>query len=156
MTNYPITAEALDLEIYHLSCFFAASRELIDLSKTYGSLKSLINTFELAEVSKKIISIAVTLRSSLDCIAPKSKLKEVSKNKTGILVKDIKEGIEQTLEFREACNKIIHATDIEFFNNSNPDNGLEWSLSLFGNYQGKQWKASLDVLKFIDNAHKLT
>ena len=151
MTHYPIAAEALDLEIYQLSCLFAASRELTKLSKKNSSLQSLVNAFELSEVSKKLISIAVTLRSFLDCNP-----KQNSKETTGTLVKDTEEHIVQPLDFREACNKIIHATDIEFFKNCDPDNGLHWSLTLFGKKDNKQWEASLDILQFIVIAHKLT
>ena len=66
MISYPISAEALDLEIYQLACIFAGSQELIQKSKKHHSLKSLVDIIELSEASKKIISIAVDLRNSLD------------------------------------------------------------------------------------------
>ncbi len=78
------------------------------------------------------------------------------KKKIGTLIKDTEKFIEQPLDFREACNKIIHATDVDFFDNCLPDDGLSWFFTLFGEFHKKKWKASLDVLKFIDVANKLT
>ncbi len=151
MISYPIAAEALDLEIYQLACIFAGSQELLSKSKAYYSLKALVDVFELSEASRKIISIAVALRSSLD-----SNPRELSKEITGTLIKNIKEPISEALDFREACNKIIHAVDIEFFNDNDPDQSLNWSLKLFGSYNKKDWEATLSVLQFIEIAHKLT
>jgi hypothetical protein len=151
MSSYPIAAEALDLEIYQLACIFAASQELSRVSKSIRTFSTLVDTFEFSEASRKLISISVAIRSSLDSNPTPKKETNV-----GTLTKDTSNPVEVKLEFREACNKIIHALDINFFDISGDYSGLSWSIELFGNYGNKNWKATIDLQEFIKEAHKLT
>ncbi len=151
MNNYPIAAEALDLEIYQLACIFASSKELAMISAQHDSFKILVDTFELSEASKKLISIAVALRSALDSNSRHHKEVDV-----GTLIKDTTTKKEEPLKLREACNKIIHASEVEFFDMEEGYEGLHWSIRLFGTYFEKTWEVTLDVAKFIESAHRTT
>ncbi len=148
MNNYPIAAEALDLEIYQLACIFASSKELAKISKQHNSFSSLTETFELSEASKKLITIAVALRSALDSNPHRHKEVEV-----GSLIKNTSKIEKVPLSFREACNKIIHASDIEFFDVDENYTPLNWSIKLWGSHFDQDWEATLDVAKFIESAH---
>ena len=63
---YPISTEALDLEVYNLAALFAGSAELQRLGEERAGLKWIRQTFETSEVSRRLIALAVTLRSSLE------------------------------------------------------------------------------------------
>jgi len=147
MNRYPIATETIDLDLYHLACIFAASKNLAELAKNNQSFRFLPEVFEFSEASKKLISIAVTLRSFLD-----NRHKTVNES-VGILCKDLTKGKSIPLTLREACNKIIHAHDIDFFYSTSEYNGLEWSVKLFGTYYGNNWEATLAIDKFINITH---
>jgi hypothetical protein len=149
MSSYPISTESLDLELYQLACLIAASKNLVACSADHNSFKFLQETFELSEVSKKLISIAVTLRSFLDNDNNPDTVHET----VGIINEDTEKKNTKPLKFREACNKIIHALDIQFFDNENRALGLGWSIKLLGSHNNKNWEVTLEIDRFIDTAH---
>lgn len=63
MNGYPIAAEALDLEIYVLAALFAGSQALSDIEHDHRGLRWARTAFESAEVSRRLISLAVMLRN---------------------------------------------------------------------------------------------
>jgi len=60
----------------------------------------------------------------------------------------------EILTLRKACNKIIHADTLPHNNDCNEGNcGLEPKITLSGSFNGKNWDAELDILKFVDCLH---
>ena len=151
MNNYPIASESIDLEIYQLACVFAASNELYKLSNQYSSFKSLVEIFELSEVSKKLISLAITLRNIIE-----NRQTDTTHKIVGSWIKDIEKTDElKPLNLREACNKIIHALDVEFFETNQEEMILNWKVRLFGSHNKKKWQADIDIKNFLECAFQL-
>ena len=63
----------------------------------------------------------------------------------------------EALTIREACNKIIHATRIQrdianpdpFRNPDNPDAYVLPHVYLYGEKDGREWKAKLSIIDFV-------
>jgi hypothetical protein len=159
--GFPIAAEALDLELYLLACGFAASSALSAQGKLTPGIGHLRRTFELSEVSRRLLAIAVTVRSQLDhCSKSKMKILNGKVGSVGELMPDAEDRtMTQRLDLREACNKIIHSLDVDF-EFSEPESedlgGLLPRVTLHGDKFGKPWTATLDVYAFIAGAYGVT
>jgi hypothetical protein len=158
-SGFPIAAESLDLELYLLACGFAASSTLSDQGSP--SVQHLRKTFESSEISRRLITIAVIVRSHLDqCSDSAMKRLNAKIGSVGELTPDAgKPTKTQNLDLREACNKIIHALDVHFeFSETGSENlgGLLPQVTLIGDRYGKPWTAILDIYAFIDGAQRLT
>ena len=65
---------------------------------------------------------------------------------------------DQRLEFRDACNKIIHANRLHFDGDVNEATGIEYinpKIYLYGEKSGKAWRATLDVVEFCKAANSI-
>ncbi len=146
--GYPIAAEAIDQELYRLLCLIAASGAIYEERGTAPALDQLRRTFEQSEVSLRLISVAVTLRNLLDTsqIGPAHDWLPVGKlwRTTG------EQRVEADLSFREACNKIIHADDVELYDGAAHElPALANRIRLFGSRGPESWVAELDSYEFI-------
>jgi len=147
---YPIATEALDLEVYNLAALFAGSAELQRLGEEHAGLKWVRQTFETSEVFRRLIALAVTLRSSLD------EFGREPVDVVGKLMVDNTPSQSTDLKLREACNKVIHAESVEF----HPGAGvvdrdtlpLSSVLEIWGTHHGKRWRVDLDVFAFLNAA----
>jgi hypothetical protein len=74
----------------------------------------------------------------------------------GVLMPDAtKSRAWESLEFREACNKVIHAKRVD--PQRTVDTGaLTGELFLYGDYRKKDWQARLDLREFALAALALT
>jgi len=114
MAAYSVASEAMDLEVYLLAALFCGSHGLHEIETHLSGLRSVRSTFETSEVSRRVISLAVLLRSHLDSNSIKSTVS------VGSFIPDESESdTRQTLLLREACNKIVHADVVEL--NAPPD-----------------------------------
>ena len=143
MNGYPIAAEALDLELYTLGALFA-SRERIDkIGKKRQRFRFLQDTFEFSELSRRLISVAVMLRSHID-------------NRDAKADTSVGNFIDETnrcLTLREACNKVIHAEDIEF---GCTESGQEAKIRLYGTRGEQAWTVEIDIYDFIEKGFQFT
>ena len=56
----------------------------------------------------------------------------------------------EVLEIREACNKLIHAKTVRFdVEELGVQRYLNPIIYLYGSFHGKEWKAQLDIIKFL-------
>src|SRR5437016_5686805 len=109
-TGLPIAAEAFDLEIYQLACVFAASRELARLSRNEPRLVGICTTFQQSEASRRLISLAAMIRSAMDTWS--SAAQRNLETPVGKLQSNMELPNKSVpLQFREGCNKILHADD---------------------------------------------
>lgn len=152
MNGYPIAAEALDLEIYQLACTIAASGALHGLGKTHSGIRWLTKTFERSELSRRLIALAVTVRN----MDEGNTLPNAKSPRVGTLIPDEKQPDNtEPLNLREACNKIIHAQNVDFFpdiKDVNEDTPLFQTIELWGSKGGKHWIAKLDLIGFVEAA----
>ncbi len=157
--GYPIAAEALDLELYLLACGFAASLPLSDVGKENPAIRHLVKTFELSEVSKRLIFVAVAVRSMLDQNGEAFATRLDAKiGSVGLLTPDATKPLDtKPLTLREACNKVIHASLLDFqFNNEGTDgdfSGLSPRVQLHGTLRNTEWQADIYIYNFIKGSH---
>jgi hypothetical protein len=164
VNGYLIEPSHLDLDVYRLLLPFAASRQLHDLCGSDASdpLNLMREHFERSEACRLLLILAVTVRNSVE-----NKCGPLVRHHldapVGTLVEDVDNPVDTPLSFREACHKIIHATDVEFMIGQAEEERLEpltMQIKLFGEKQvrGKslEWEAKLDVAEFARQAYRLT
>jgi hypothetical protein len=150
MQGYPIAAEAFDNEVFQLACAFAASAELSRLAHEYPGIGRLCKTFEMSDAARRLVSVAAMVRSALDTWSTAEREGLISD--VGELMPDICDPEKKTsLTFREACNKILHADSIDLAVEGAPI-GLRYKITLEGQKGVKEWRAHLDLLKFVNVA----
>lgn len=104
--------------------------------------------FEASEVSRRLIGLAIMLRSQLDA---SSRRRDAV---VGSLVPDVSApSLERPLTLREACNKIIHAESVDLSpgkwkQSERPP--ISSTITLQGTHRGQEWLAHLDVLSLLD------
>lgn len=159
--GFPIAAEALDLEVYQLACVFAASHEIMRWGKDAASIARLRTTFERSEASRRLITLAATLRNSMDSW---SKIRRDRFDQTsgpvGTLTPNLQTPtVTAPLRFRDACNKLIHTEHINF-DVRRPTGQHEPSLRpfvhLYGTRDTVEWKADLHMVSFLRCAAKVS
>jgi hypothetical protein len=105
-----------------------------------------------------LISCAIGLRILFDQSHPQAKAIRVEKNSNcGTLSPNWPKRKIEVLKLREACNKIIHATDIRFDvvipeEAHNPDEEgayIRLRLYLYGQKGGSDWRAVLSIVDFV-------
>ena len=146
--GYPIAAEALDLELYRLLSLIAASRAIHRSRRQWPALDRLRNAFEPCELSLRLISVAVAVRNLMDTslIGPAHAQAPV-----GLLTRNCSGRQDQSdLTFREACNKIIHADEVELYSGAgNGSRPVQPRIRLHGARRRETWVAQVDPHAFI-------
>jgi hypothetical protein len=145
---YAIAAEAIDLEVYVLAALVSGSAALAGLEGGRPGLRWARSTFEASEVSRRLIGLAIMLRSQLDASS------RPADAVVGSLVPDVSApSLERPLGLREACNKIIHAESVDLApekwkQSERPP--ISSTITLQGTHRDQEWLAHLDVLSFLD------
>jgi hypothetical protein len=143
--------QVLHLELYRLLTILEASPALADFEGSDESDKQQVDFLrrghEFAEVSRIVVSLAAIIRSEITAIllADKGYYDLPQNRPVGVLRSDLSvPGASEDLYFREACNKILHADQVN--PEQTPDNGaLTGQLTLYGRFKGKNWQAKLDL-----------
>jgi hypothetical protein len=168
MTNpheiYKFDDIQIEKDLYHLLCCFLASSHVSELAiEDYEQRENegihvfnmFLNAFEKKNIQELLISIAVRLRMIDDRLGT-NWLSQINGdvNNVGVLVKDGGKGGETNLTVREACNKIIHASLIEYSSDVLQLRGkkkayLKPELFLYDRMDKDGWKARLDIIKFV-------
>jgi hypothetical protein len=151
--GYPIAAEALDLELYQLACTFAASQELTRLFVGHPSLRYLVSVFQQSEAARRLVSVAAMLRNCLDTDSAMNR--RHSNQDVGTLTTGAPAGVGSPLGFREACNKLLHAESIELSACGDDSLALSYQVVIEGSRGEQDWRAVLDVLRFIEVASQV-
>jgi hypothetical protein len=156
--GWPLASPLLDLELYRLLCIFSGGKAIASRTHTENDYSVwLRQNFEKSEASRLLISAAAILRNHLDSCAHPEENEKALHASVGSF-KPNKESKKRALplSFREACNKIIHADLIhyDFSKAKEPYRQyLRPFIHLYGFYQENEWKATIDILKFIDCGH---
>lgn len=144
----------IDLEIYRLITAFGASRTFVDNASAEGANAGaweMLKNFECVEIPRILVSVAAMCRSNLDAGIGAG---EESDRPVGLIDSDNDHPPEewQDLLFRNACNKILHADNINFDVDDTRlgmRGPLNAKLYLYGTHRKKHWKALLDVSEFV-------
>ena len=166
-SGIPMDFATIARDIYMLLAIFSASKEICgrrtdenDQGSVYGYS---IRGFELPEVGRLLVSLAASCRNywenrpqSIDeTLNACAKLPEV-----GVLIKDIKDPSTTTpLLVRESWNKILHCHTMNFQRSDGSSiysGHLEPHVHLYGEWQDKDWKASIDIYRWCEVVHALT
>ena len=99
--------------------------------------------YENQEIHQRLISVAIQLRMIDDILMQNSRTREFAETTVGHLNET------GSLSLREACNKIIHASEIEILLPAKP------VIVLHGKKGSEAWKAEFDLLGFVSNAMNL-
>jgi hypothetical protein len=154
----------IEKDLYHLLCCFLASRHVSELAiedyEQRGNdgihiFNMFLNAFEKQNIQELLISIAVRLRMIDDRLNTNAE-KEINGdiNDVGRLTKTAAKDGENILTIRDACNKIIHATLIEYSSavlelKGKKKTYLKPELFLYDKMNKSGWKVRLDIIKFV-------
>lgn len=154
---------AVRLDLWTLLMLFLGDREFAiltepELDSNHHPLLSLHGEFADYEVTRILLSSAIALRVADDRDAGALNAARAC----GELQGNSQEAAHAPLTLREACNKIIHASRINF-DVERLDGGdlarvagfatyLRPTLYLYGDHRGVEWRASLNVIEFVRSA----
>ena len=151
-----------ELVIMHMA---SEGRNLTGWDKRDHPLELLLDDHGTAEISRLLIDIAVTIRMLDDMAGPH--VVSITFNVGELDEVESK----QALTLREACNKIIHASNVQFdlgggtttYVNKDHEEITECvsyvrptTLELRGDKVGKSWVAQLDIMAFVKAATMVT
>ena len=144
MTKYIFDATSIEKQCYYLSVMAIASQQIREeFPPPQAAEIHIFYAYEDQEIHQTLISVAVQLRMIDDVLMQKRRGREFAE---GIVGRLDEAGI---LSLREACNKIIHAREIEIQLPAKPQ------IVLHGRKGSQAWKAELDILDFVRNAMSL-
>lgn len=153
-------SEIIRLNLYRLLAHFHSSEIITALANqdTGSNFEGLLDDFEEEEIQTLLLSVAVRIRI-LDDVYSKSEGQstkdwdiDVGKFFPNKAEKDF-----VRLSLREACNKIVHATLVNFCR-TNEDNDaadrfpLVPTIVLYGELRGVFWRAELNINGFVHAA----
>jgi hypothetical protein len=150
----------LDLEIYRLMTILESSSTLADYGGTYEGDRGkveFLRGLEFPEVSRIVVSLAAIIRAARDADPQLYARGDLEMERpVGVLMPDAtRPDAWESLEFREACNKVIHAKRVD--PKRTVDTGaLTGELILHGDYRKKDWQARLELREFALAALSLT
>jgi hypothetical protein len=149
----------LHLEVYRLMTILESSSALADYEGTYEddwAKVEFLRGLEFPEVSRIVMSLAAIIRAARDADPQLNAGDLELERPVGVLMPDATQPHAwESLEFREACNKVIHAKRVD--PKRTADTGaLTGELILHGNYRKKDWQARLDLREFAVAALSLT
>jgi len=154
-----ISGDFLNHQLYLLGCMVHASAAFESLGN--HPLLDLRQQFQETEIGRVLLIIAVAVRNAMDQNPSRAKywLEGVEDNVGTLNELGSKKKTESVLIFREACNKLIHCLSINFhYVSENPKRGMAMFplVHLYGMKEKKEWKATIDINKFINAASQLT
>ena len=147
--HFPNTSNTL-LELHRLLALFLASKSFASLRTNYPGEGFdpiyKIQEVEDDEITRLLLSLAITARVIDD---REGRVFELVGSNCGQLEKDVGTTDVEILDLREACNKIIHAKKVR--GDVEEDGGqtyLNPLIYLYGEQNGKSWRAALDIVAF--------
>ena len=153
--KYIFDSMKIDEECYLLLCCFLSSNKLHKICSSTKNMHFKRLTFiEGRKIKEYLISIAIKLRMIDDLMKSHNKENHIPIKDDVGFVKTKNGKKKEILSIREACNKIIHAKSLEFGYGKTKDkiSYLKPRIQFIGDRNKKNWKATIDILKFVENA----
>jgi hypothetical protein len=147
--HFPNTQNTI-VELHRLLAIFLASRHFAELCERYPGEGFdpiyKIQEMEQDEITRILLSLAVTARVVDD---REGRVFELVGSDCGSLQKDLDSSQTETLDIREACNKLIHAETVRFdVEELGVQRYVNPTIYLYGTLGRKSWRAQLEVIKF--------
>jgi len=145
------------LDLYRLICMVFADRQIAKHGETSRAIHEMRISYLFPEVTRILISCATAMRIEFDQRQSRSAIEQRECGKLYPSWATNRKKVE-VLGLREACNKIIHATDVRFdavIPNAplNPDEEgayLRPYVYLYGTKDREDWRVVLSVLDFAE------
>jgi hypothetical protein len=148
-------------DLFYLVAIFMGDQSVNGLR---NSVSDLWNELSEHEITLRLASTASFLRARDDYIADeiarrdneeiRRRGKELRSQTCGTLQEDMESEQVIPLTLREACNKVIHASDYRFdVEGEFEDSYINPAIYLYGSRQGKkgkQWRAVLDIVRYAE------
>lgn len=150
--NHALNLKSIRLDVYRLACHFESSAALSD-AFTFKYLAGLQREFLLEETSRILLQCSTILRMLDD--ESEADREERDPFFCGIL--ESQTGVVK-LSLREACNKIIHARQINFDEEPESESGSSYfkpQVYLYGTQSNSHWKATVDLREYLEHAGRL-
>lgn len=141
-------------EIYYLAAIFGASKYISKVYKTDDEVRQYDNfwifrNIEISEIHRRLISVAVICRNYDDqAYDDDESTNEIRGRVVGVFLNNKS----KDLTFREACNKVIHSTWINFDLTDISDifsGYIQPTLYIYGLKGEEEWKVQLNVDDYI-------
>ncbi len=150
--GYPKEEMVLLIDLYRLISIFGSSEYISTFRSdrddiSHYSINAIFRNFEYTEISRLLISLAAQLRNILDNNCDIDEKQEFIVGE----IKHQKKEEKEDLLLRDACNKILHAENINFDlseNNTIYSGYLNPIIYLYSNNSEYNWKAKLDIKSF--------
>lgn len=154
--NLSFPGQVVRLDLYRLLCSFLASKQLSELSdgSDWCPYQPLRDEFEISEIIRILVSSAVAIRGAAQGNFDEHRAAPefLEQSVVGTLVRNLVTPTEESLNLREACNKIIHARHTEVVRVGDGDpytDYLRATVILHSEFDGMTgWRASLDILRY--------
>lgn len=126
------------------------------------SLRELHDRRSLAAITHDLLACAIGIRVADDRLNKKM-LKALHPSSIEVYP----QGSASLPTMRDACDKIIHAEDVQWLSNNDTNNIWDWPLydetgafrapaiELYGSKNNKKWRARIKLIKFLDNAARV-
>jgi len=144
---------AASLAIYQAACTFAASHELAHLSRRHGGLARICAEFQVLEASLCLVRVAAIIKHTMDTLSSSAQV--IMNKPVGQLQPETADsGQLVPLGLREACNRILHADEMELLRPELKGDAivLNYDVVLEGWTSQGNWRATLNIPKFLDVA----
>ena len=144
MGKFLFDSIAIAKQCYHLAAMAIASRQIreVFIPPTDADIH-LFYAYEDQEIHQALIYVAIQLRMIDDILIQNNRNREFVETEIGFLNET------DILTLRDACNKIIHAEEIEVGLPSSPE------IILHGSKSGDPWKAKFAILDFVKSTMRL-
>lgn len=154
-----ISAEFLNHQLYLLGCMIHAGPAFDKLGN--HPLCYLRQEFQEREIGRVLLTIAVALRNAMDQNPSRAEYWLQGVEDEVGTIRNLTHGREKAsvLNFREACNKLVHCLSINFhYLSKKPQMGMALApfVHLYGTKGKEEWKATIEINKFIGVAAQLT
>ena len=158
--GYPREEQLVSRELYQLMNIFAAAPAIARRSGGAGGhvYEWAIRSFEYLEISRILVSVSALLRNDWDANRSRitSKLGDTDQQ-VGVFTEDLDRPRQrQPLLIRESFNKVLHASTINLDRSKGPsiyDGHVRPKVHLYGEYRGRDWKATIEVFRWIECVH---
>ncbi len=152
--NYHLNSATVLQDVYRLLSIVMGDQAVMRASEPGDRVRTLRNRFIEDEFVHLLISTAVANRTQLEHMAgPRNDPDELSfsplEQDCGRLQQNVDAITRVPLNFREACNKIIHAESITAQTSGEPEHTpVGTTVALRGRSGKKTWLAHLDVVDY--------
>jgi len=150
-----VNTGTLRLDLFRLLASIFASQRFYAFGYDHELMRLYVQ-FADSEAHRQLVDLAVSVRLLLERAAKRGWFHSSSRHCGVLLPKHDDDSRHSPLEFREACNKIIHAEVVRFdVDDSENPTERRPTVYLYGRKSKVMWKATLDLVQFARHVEHL-